>query len=359
MSKSKMKRVIIVLAVTITLIVIAQLIKMNQKDPEIVLPVRPVKVMELTVNEGSFTRSYPGLVKASQIVDLTFEVNGRINEMRVVEGQTVKEGDLIARLDPTDYVNRRDAARAQYETARSNLERSESLYQRDMISKVELETRQATFDVNMADYNIAQKAVEDTYIYAPFSGVISARYVDLHEQIQSQQPIMTLEDLRYIDITVNVPENTVRHFNNYIINAFALFEQDKENQYDLEVKEFSATPDPQTKTYRATLTMPRPQGFNVFPGMAVSVLLDGKLKNNTAQDVFIVPASAFFSNPAGETLVWVVDESDMTVHSTKVETGSLSDGYIEITSGVESGDIIAIAGVSQLMENQTIRYFNQ
>lgn len=359
MTKKKIRRVVIVLSITILLIVIAQIVKATQKDPEIILPVRPVKVLEMTKNEGSFTRTYPGLVKASQIVELTFEVNGRINEMPVVEGDAVEEGELIARLDPTDYVNRRDAARAQYDTAQSNLERSISLYERDMISQVELETRQATFDVNTADFNIAQKAVDDTYIYAPFSGAISARHVDLHEQVQSQQSIMTLEDLRSIDVTINIPERTVRHFNKYNVNVFAIFEQDSDHQYTLEVKEFSSTPDPQTKTYKATLTMPRPTGFNIFPGMAVKVLLDGELKNGSSQDVFIVPSSAFFSNPAGETLVWVVKESDMTIHSRIVETGTMNDGYVEITSGLESGEIIAIAGVSQLMEEQTIRYYNQ
>ena len=359
MSKKKLKRVIIVLAVTIALIIIAQIIKATQKEPEVVLPVRPVKVMELSLNEGDFTRTYPGVVKASQIVELTFEVNGRINEMPVVEGETVEEGDLIARLDPTDYVNRRDAAKAQYDTAQSNLDRSKSLFERDMISQVELETRQATFDVNMADFNIAQKAVDDTYIYAPFAGVISARYVDLHEQVQSQQAIMTLEDLTDIDVTINIPEKTVRHFNKYKVNVFAIFDQDKEKQYVLEVKEFSSAPDPQTKTYKATLTMERPEGFNVFPGMAVKVLLDGELKTEIPEDVFIIPASAFFSNPAGETLVWVINDSDMTVSSRKVDTSTMIDGYIEVKTGLESGEIIAIAGVSQLMEDQKIRYYNQ
>ncbi|MDC7232058.1 MAG: efflux RND transporter periplasmic adaptor subunit [Spirochaetales bacterium] len=359
MSKNKMKRVILVLAGTIAIVAAAQLVKAFQKEPEIELPVRPVKVMTLEKNAGSFTRNYPGVVKSSQIVELTFEVNGRISEMPVGEGERVQQGDLIARLDPTDYLNRRDAAKAQYDTAKSNLDRSISLYERDMISQVELETRQATFDVNMADYNIAQKALNDTYIYAPFDGVISARYVDLFEQVQSQQPIMTLEDLRKIDVTVNVPETTVRHFNKYNINVFATFEENSDTQYALTVKEFSSAPDPQTKTYRVTLTMDRPEGISIFPGMAVKVVIDGKLKGGTPEDVYIIPLAALFSNPAGDTLVWVVNEQDMTVQSRKVETRTLSDGFVEVTSGLEDGEVIAIAGVSQLMEDQEIRYYNQ
>ncbi|MDC7239569.1 MAG: hypothetical protein PQJ50_04335, partial [Spirochaetales bacterium] len=91
----------------------------------------------------------------------------------------------------------------------------------------------------------------------------------------------------------------------------------------------------------------------------VRVLLNARLKDGSEEDVFIVPLSALFSNPAGESQVWILDESDMTVSSRAVETGTISDDYINITSGIESGETIVTAGVSQLMEGQTVRYYNQ
>jgi len=357
MNKKKLKRVIFVLAIAAVLIITAQIIKSLQPEPEIVIPVRPAKVMELTENQGSFTRRYPGQVKASRTVDMTFEVMGQVVELAVAEGSQVEQGDLLARLDPQDYQNRRDAIRAQYDTAKSNMERAKILFEKNMISQVEMESKQAEYDVRLADYNIAQKALNDTYMYAPFSGIIANRSVELYEQVQARQPIMTLEDLREIDIDINIPENTVRIFDQYKINVYARFDRGPEDSYPLKVKEFSTTPDVQTKTYKATMTMERPNDFPVFPGMSVNVILNAELKDEMEKGNFVVPVSSVFSDESGQSRVWIVNTEAMTVHARPVTTDSLTADTVELAGGVQPGEIIVTAGVSQLMEGQKIRFF--
>ncbi len=356
--KGSKKATVLTLLVVGMLIVVAQLVQIFDKEPEPVLPPRPVKTITIAENQGSFTRTYPGVVRSSQIADLSFEVAGELVELLHGEGDVVTQGTLLARLDATGYENRLAASRAQYNEAKSNLERAQSLYQQELISQVEMETRQASFDVALAELNISQKLVDDTYLYAPFDGRLSARYVERFEKVQVGTVIMSLENQENIDVVINLPENTVRNIDQYKINAFAVFPAREEEHYPLSLKEFSTNPDVQTRTYRVTLNMPMPQGFSVVSGMSIQVILNATPLKEPSQgeQTFILPQSALIADSEGFTVVWLVQE-DRTVVPRRVETGNLKDGSVEILSGIQEGDVVVIAGVSQLIEGQVVRFY--
>ena len=114
-----------------------------EKEPVEQPPVvRPVKIAIVGLSDTRPAREFPGTIKATQNAELGFEVDGRIIERRVNEGQRVKRGDELARLDDRDYQARLDQADAKLRKAQADLDRSERIYEQNpgAISKGQIVT---------------------------------------------------------------------------------------------------------------------------------------------------------------------------------------------------------------------------
>ena len=145
---------------------------------------RSVRYVEVTEQAPTVTRSFSGITAAREELPLAFRVPGRVSEVRVIEGRSVTEGELIARLDNEEYaleVQRSQAAlesaRAQGRTVESSYERTRELYQNDSASRSEFETAQAALEAAQSDLVAAEAQLERaqlqfsyTSLRAPFAG---------------------------------------------------------------------------------------------------------------------------------------------------------------------------------------------
>ena len=319
--------------------------------------VRPVKTITLGAADIKDTRSFPGTVRASDRVDLSFNVDGPLIKLPVKQGQPVKKGDLVARLDPRDFESQLKAAEARYTETKSNYERGKDLVKDGFISKVQFDQLKSNFEQAEADLAIKKKALDDTYLKAPFPGKVAKRYVQNFQDVRRKQPIISLQDTDIIEVVVNAPESIVVQAREGGRNAklVAIFESIPDKKFDLEVKEFATEADPKTQTFEYVLIMPQPEDTNILPGMTATVLVtvpESAVKS-TRQ---VIPALAVFSNEAGKPHVWVINQEDNTAHSRAVTTGELvGSDQITITDGISNGDMIAVAGVSALREGMKVR----
>ena len=151
--------------------------------------VRPVKMMTLQSQSDALKRKYPATVRASQRVDLAFQISGTLKELPLKEGRRVKKGDLLARLDPRDYVVKLRNAEAQLAKAKAALALAKTEYERVLrIRKEEpgaasqslVDKRLEGVDRARADIQSLRAQVDAakiqlgyTYLRAPFSGIIS------------------------------------------------------------------------------------------------------------------------------------------------------------------------------------------
>jgi len=332
--------------------------------------VRPVKTMKIASADEAFRQTYPGRVRAAKRADLAFQVDGPLIELPVDEGQAVKKGDLVARIDPKDFqTNLRNAegqmakAEAALQLARSEYERVQRIREKDpgAVSEAMIDRRREAVNKAQADIKSVKAAVDAvkdqlsyTYLRAPFPGVIAKRYVDNFQEVRAKQPIVSLQDVSEIEILVDVPELIIARARRGDAQAVAEFEATPGQEYELTLKEYSTEADPRTQTYRLVLTMPAPEGVNILPGMTANV--HGIKPPGDAEDRFVIPAIAVFGDEAGDSNVWVVDQESMTVHRRKVITGDLTGmDRIQIVDGLQSGEMIGVSGVSQLREGMKIR----
>ena len=333
--------------------------------------VRPIKIFTVQSSEEVFQRRLPGKVRAAKRVDLAFQVGGPLIELPIQEGQAVRSGTLLARIDPKDFnVNLRNAegqlakAQAAVQLARTEYDRVLRIKKKDpgAVSQSMVDQRREGVNKARADMASLQAAVDDaenklkyTYLRAPFDGVIARRYVDNFQEVRMKQPVVTLDDLSSVEILVDVPENIMAVIRAGKAEAIAEFPSNPGRHYPVSLKEFATRADPATQTYQVVLTMPAPNDMRVLPGMTASV--SGKAgARDTGAEHIVIPAIAVFADETGKPCVWVVNRETMKVAKRPVATGELAgSASIQVLEGLKPGDPIAVTGVAQLREGMQVR----
>ncbi len=315
---------------------------------------RAVKVVTVG-GDSAQSRTFPGRVEASDQVDLSFRVGGPLIEFPVLEGDFVGKGQLAARIDPRDYRIRLDAARAEVERTDADFRRYSVLYEKDAVSKAQLDQALAARDVARAQEEDAAANLDDTYLRVPFSGRIAETFVENFQDVKAKEPILSLINVSQVEIVVDVPENLVARFKEIQRDSrfAARFDAAPGREFETRVSEVATQADPRTQSFRVTFTLPQPEGVNVLPGMTATVTRNPPPGESVE---IVVPAIAIFADAAGSPHVWIVDRDNGTVERRSVRTGDLSEtDSIVVLEGLVPGEDIAVSAVSQIRDGMTVR----
>jgi len=327
---------------------------------------RPVKVFVVEGGEVDAVRSFPGKVDASQRAELAFRVSGKLQEVLVKEGDLVEEGQVLARLDPTDYELVLEDRQARFDNTERNFKRARELVKDGNISRLDFDRMEAEYRSATAALSQASKDLEYTVLVAPFRGRIAQRDVENFEEVMAKQTVMWLQNIDQLDIVINLPESVVRSVRGGVsrevgdgehtdpaVRATAQFDGRDNETFMLRPKEVATKADPQTQTFRATFTMAAPTTFTVLPGMTATVLLD--LSELVIQDsVRWVPVRAVQADAGLEPRVWVLDPVTMTVSPRSVSIGRMSGSMIEVFDGLDGGEEIVAVGAPYLAEGMRV-----
>ncbi len=360
----KLTRIPIIFVLAASLLYLAGCGKKEEKK-EAAPVVRPVKTATVQgFSSGEYT--FPGTVDAGRKLLMSFRVSGRLVELPVKEGDNVKKGQLIARLDPKDFQIALDEAKAQYDKAQADYRRYQTLYEKNAVPRADLDLYRSKRDVAKSRLDEAKANLSYTYLRAPFAGQIGNRYVENYMDVKAQDPIVDLNDNSVVEIKVNLPENLIITFKTYSksidIKKYAEFEVGGTvKSYPIELKEVSSRADTQTQTFQVTLQMPQPKDLTLLPGMTANVRLVFKPKKNVDIKIPItVPAIAVIGDEGSGNFVWMVDKETMTVRKQKVKVGEMrGSGEITILDGLKGGEIIVTAGLSQLEEGMKVRFWDE
>ena len=327
----------------------------EKAPPELEEVVRPVKVMIVGTGAGIGGRTFPGSVQATGQVDLSFRVGGPLIEFPVMEGDLVAKGQVLARIDPRDFHITLNAARAQLERTDADFRRYSALYEKDAVSKAQLDQARAAREVARASFDDAEAALDDANLRAPFAARVGATFVENFQDVVAKDAILSLVDVTSVDVLVDIPENLVASFRPEMIDSplTVSFDAAPGKEFEVKVKEIAAQADPRTQTFRATVTLPQPEGVNVLPGMTADVTRHAA--PDESQPI-VVPAVAVMADAAGRPYIWLVDSASNTLSRRMVETGALTGSdSLEIVSGLSSGELIAISAASRLRDGMKIQ----
>lgn len=328
------------------------------------------------------TIALPGTLVAFNQATLYGKVAGYLRSIRADKGDWVHRGQVLAVLEVPEMVDAVDQARAVYQQALADVSRAKAqadlqsiTYQRfrevhskdpDAVANQELAEYRSKFEVAEADVKLAEARVATAQanlnrsialnqyasITAPFSGIITARYVDPGALIQAAtstmqgQPIVTLQELDTIRVYVSVPEVNVPSIR--IGTPASLTTAAYPGRlFRASVTRFAEALDPATRTMKTEIDYHNPQHV-LRPGMYAVVTLEiEKLKN-----VLVIPANALVLE-GSKTSVWVV--RDGTSHRLQVEAGLDNGAQVEIRSGLRGGEQVVVSGTGGLSEGTPVQ----
>jgi RND family efflux transporter MFP subunit len=326
--------------------------------------IRPVKATLVGSTADLAGLGYPATTKASQESEISFRVGGPLIKTNVVEGASVKKGDIVAQIDPRDYRIAEQSARARYDQTKAEADRYERLWKKGSVAKNDYDRKKAAYLEAKAAWEDAVNDLNDTKLRAPFSGVYGPKLVDVGQDVRPKQPVTTLSNLSIIEVATTIPEQLAvkfRNFNSYEV----LFDSYPNKIFKATLKEMGKVPTSEgfpLRLYLSHVNDPNnPNQPKITAGMSCRVNI--KLKNLQQEDTqIIIPIGAVFEDGTDKVpSVWILEGKDtLTVKKQTVKLdGFAGKNYIKIANGLKAGQHIVIAGAKRLVEGQKVKILDQ
>ena len=339
----------------------AMLLSSPKPRPLARVPVRPVKTMTVGEAVPATMHNYPGKVQATQRVVMSFDVPGAVESLPVIDGQKVSKSEVLARLDPRDYQNTLNARKAVEHERQVDMVRVKEARSHKVATDTEVDQAVALYEVAKAETAIAQKAVDDTVIHAPFDGVVAYTIVRQYQKVTAKEPILSVQDLSTLEVVVYVPEQVITEGPGLIDRAkiVATFDQVPGRDFPMTVKEHAMEADRATLTYRVTLQMPAPKDVSILPGMSatVNVTIPPSLQRD-ASESYLLPLTAVPADGHKQFYVWLVEPAQNDLYTVKrqdVTVGPMTKNEVTVTKGISRGQRVVTAGAHLLENGQLVR----
>ena len=336
--------------------------KAPESKPE---DIRPVRVLRIEALSGARSIELAGEVRPRLETRLGFRVGGKMVQRLVEVGTTVKAGQPIARLDPSDLQLAAASAKTQIvqleaerRFAEGDLRRYRELRDKNFISQAELDRRVSTFESTDArleaarsQYKQAANQANYALLAADSAGVITAVEAEAGQVLSAGQTVVRLARAGETEVVAAVPETQRDAFER--AGAFTLTLSALPGRtWKGKLRELSPAADPVTRTYTAKVTMLDP-GNEVEFGMSARVAaLVG-----SAEKRIELPVSALYGK--GEAMqVWLVEGLKDGIGSVRLQpvtTKGLAGDRVLVDSGLAPGNIVVVAGAQLLRAGQRVR----
>ncbi len=164
-----------------------------------------VKLATVESASGKFDIQYPGKVKASEDISLSFRVSGVIKNIYVKQGDYVRKGELIAQLDPTDYQIQLDATTAEYNQIKAEAQRVIALYKDGATTPNNYDKAVYGLEQITAKYNHHKDQLAYTKLYAPFEGKVQNIVFREYETVGAGMPVIKILNSADLEVEINIP----------------------------------------------------------------------------------------------------------------------------------------------------------
>ena len=307
-------------------------------------PVIPVVATPARTEHLSLEVEALGNARASESIDVTAKVSNLVTAIRFTEGQQVRKGDILVELDGAQARADLAVADAALKESTSQLKRSRELYETKVLSDQQIEQIESTYSANVARVAAARARLSDTVIRAPFNGRVGLRRASVGGLVAPGTVITTLDDTSTIKLDFTVPERVVAAMKpGLTLAAKSVAYPGK--VFEGKVASVDSRVDPNTRSVVVRALVPNADGL-LKPGMFLNV----HLSRGTA-DVLVVPEEALVPEQ-GDVFVYVVQDGKAAKR--KIQTGQRSVGTVQVTDGLQAGEIVVTEGTQKLRDGASV-----
>ena len=312
------------------------------KEKSASLPAAQVRVERVENKARTMTEEVVGTIRAKLHATLEARLSGRIEAMPVVLGNSVKKGQLVARLDAGEIAARLEQAEASLEQAERDWKRTAALFEQQSVTRAEYDSAQARQRVAKGAAAEARAMMAYVEILAPFDGLVTKKWADVGDLAAPGKPLVDIEEPSMLQMEADLPEAIASHIKQH--SRLNIHVDAINRELTGVVSEIAPAADPVSRTFRVKLDLPQTDGLmpGQFGRLAVPIGESKSLR---------VPATAVV--PRGQLeIVFSVENGHARLRL--VKTGKRVDGEIEILAGLHAGESVVVGGAEQLTDGQAV-----
>ena len=334
---------------SITLLLIMALLsscgkKENEIESKIITKVG-VKAVDATSQPEIF--SYSGTIEADNTVSLGFSVPGRVNNVAIQEGQHVTKGQLLASIETEEYQSAYTIANASLEQAADNFKRLDLLYTKGSLPQRDHITAKITLEQAKANSSISLKRLKDTKIYAPFTGIITAKLIERGASAAPGVPAFTIMKTDNVYAKASINENEIGTIKIGIPAKIKIASLDQ--NFEGKVTIINPSADAATRTFDVKVLLNNSKGI-LLPGM----ISDIKIQTGRMTQAITIPATAVIRDADDINYVFVASAKQAI--RKRVSLGNFKGNEVIVTKGLNNGDQVIINGQRNLKDGQEISF---
>jgi multidrug efflux pump subunit AcrA (membrane-fusion protein) len=351
------------------------------------------------LNEPSSV-SASGSVEANVTAQTAFQVGGRVARVSAEEGQFVRQGQILAELDCSDYRNGYEAAageataaeatalqakngvraqeleqaRVDFERAKDQYDRNKYLYDHQSLPAIDFHQIEAAYLVSQQRYEMARegarneekqatqaqahaangqlseakKHLADCQLRAPITGFVGTRHVNVGDTVSAGYAVFSVLDLDPVKVRVGIPEAEIGKVHDGKRAVVTIPSLDN-RQFEGKVEAVGYFADSVSRTFTTKIAVPNPAHV-----LRAGMISEARVYDTKMIDALTVPAIAVVRDLRGLPFVYVYDSTRERVFARQVEVGQLIGNEVEINSGLKPEDQIVVAGQQNVHEGSLV-----
>jgi len=315
----------------------------------------PETISSAVVLEEKWPDTIPavGSVNAAQGVTVAPEIAGTVSGIAFESGATVKQGDLLVRLDTSSEKAQLDAAEAQVDWAKVSAERLRKLQADKTVSQSELDQAEAALKQAEANANTIRATIAKKNISAPFSGKLGIRLVNLGESLAVGQSIVSLQSLSPLFVDFSLPQQELARLQTGL-KVTAVSDTYPDQLFEGELTVISPDLDAVTRGVKL-----RAKFENTDERLRAGMFVKVSVVLPEARPVLAIPSTALLRAPSGDSVFVITGGTNLVVQQKLVRTGRARGDFISVESGLKAGDRVAADGIFKLRNGMSVLENNE
>ncbi len=328
--------------------------KTDDQAKPVEVEVKRVEVVAAKREKVALLSELSAALQPGEESEISFEVPGRIVTMSANEGDQISTGEVLARLDASEFslqvsqtVTDLDKEKVDYQQTKEDLNRMEQLYHQKAISQHDYENAQNRFIIAEKDYLQAKQAysltMDKNILKSPISGTVIAKLLSVGQLVEVGAPVYRVGQVNPLKVLLPVPDRDISAWHTGDVVTLSLYKDTREGK----VTRIFPSTNQSTGTISVEVTVDNPQR-DWHPGQVVAAS-----RAVAEKEGLFVPVEAVLNR--GEEKPYVFLVVGEKVVKTAVTTDELFDNRLEILAGLKEGEQVVVKGADRLFDGDPIQ----
>ncbi|MBN1552144.1 efflux RND transporter periplasmic adaptor subunit [bacterium] len=311
-----------------------------------------IPVTTQAVTKGSISAYLETTANIEAAIDITIypKLSGQIEAIFVEEGDRVKKGQILARLDDDELRLGVQKTLVNKQQLQQKFQRIEELYKANMISEESYLDAKYNLENAEVSFQLASLDLSHSEVTSPIDGIVTRREISIGDRVQNSTPLFRIYDPKSLNINIFLPEIDV-HRLSVEMPATVIPESFPDHEIQAKISRINPAVDPTTGTIKVTLDV-RDTMNRLKPGMFTRV----KIRTENKNDALLVPKKAILRSN-GTVSVFVISEEMETIKK-KLSVGIEDSEYYEVIDGLAESDRVIVVGQHGLESGMTVSEFS-